>query len=116
MKHINLIAMILMLIGAINWGLVGVFNYNLVTSLLGDGSMTVAVEDGRSHQVGQSRRLAGQFGERQADITLALMVREVHRHEHAITIASLPGEYHEIIPRPVAFPCSSGRHDCSLPV
>ncbi|HEY9790013.1 MAG TPA: DUF378 domain-containing protein [Candidatus Obscuribacterales bacterium] len=43
MKHINLIAMILMLIGAINWGLVGVFNYNLVTAVLGDGSMMTKI-------------------------------------------------------------------------
>lgn len=39
MKHVHLIAMVLLLIGGINWGLVGIFNYNLVTSLLGDASM-----------------------------------------------------------------------------
>jgi uncharacterized membrane protein YuzA (DUF378 family) len=39
MKQLNLIAMVLLLIGGINWGLVGMFNYNLVTSLLGDTSM-----------------------------------------------------------------------------
>lgn len=38
MKYVNLIAMILVLIGALNWGLVGVFNYNLVTALAGDGT------------------------------------------------------------------------------
>jgi len=38
-KHIDLIAMILLVIGGLNWGLVGIFNYNLVTSLLGDASM-----------------------------------------------------------------------------
>ncbi|HEY9787290.1 MAG TPA: DUF378 domain-containing protein [Candidatus Obscuribacterales bacterium] len=38
MKNLELIAFILLLIGGINWGLVGAFNYNLVTSLLGDGS------------------------------------------------------------------------------
>lgn len=44
MKHLELIAFVLLLIGGINWGLVGMFNYNLVTSLLGDGStMTKAV-------------------------------------------------------------------------
>jgi uncharacterized membrane protein YuzA (DUF378 family) len=26
------------LIGALNWGLVGVFNYNLVTAVVGDGT------------------------------------------------------------------------------
>ncbi len=40
MKHIELLATILMMIGGINWGLVGAFNYNLVTSLLGDGTAT----------------------------------------------------------------------------
>ena len=43
MKNIDLIAMVLLLIGGINWGLVGVFNYNLVTSLLGDASMMTKV-------------------------------------------------------------------------
>lgn len=43
MKQINLLAMLLLLIGGLNWGLVGVFNYNLVTSLLGDTSMMTKV-------------------------------------------------------------------------
>ncbi len=44
MKHFELIATVLILIGGLNWGLVGLFNYNLVSSLLGDGStMTKAV-------------------------------------------------------------------------
>jgi uncharacterized membrane protein YuzA (DUF378 family) len=43
MKHINLVAMLLLLIGGLNWGLVGIFNYNLVTSLLGDASMMTKV-------------------------------------------------------------------------
>jgi hypothetical protein len=38
MKTFELVAMILLLIGGINWGLVGAFNYNLVTTLLGDGT------------------------------------------------------------------------------
>ncbi len=44
MKNMELLAIVLLVIGGINWGLVGAFNYNLVTSLLGDGStMTRAV-------------------------------------------------------------------------
>jgi uncharacterized protein len=44
MKTFELVAMILLLIGGINWGLVGAFNYNVITTLLGDGStMTRAV-------------------------------------------------------------------------
>ncbi|MBK9145575.1 MAG: DUF378 domain-containing protein [Candidatus Obscuribacterales bacterium] len=43
MKHVELIATILLLVGGINWGLVGAFDYNLVTSLLGDGTATKVV-------------------------------------------------------------------------
>jgi uncharacterized membrane protein YuzA (DUF378 family) len=32
---IDLIAMILVIVGALNWGLVGLLNFNLVTLLLG---------------------------------------------------------------------------------
>lgn len=35
--------MVLLLIGGINWGLVGAFNYNLVSNLLGDASMMTRV-------------------------------------------------------------------------
>ncbi len=43
MKNMELLAIILLVIGGINWGLVGAFNYNLVTSLLGDGSTMTRV-------------------------------------------------------------------------
>ena len=43
MKNLNLLAMILMIVGGINWGLIGFFNYNLVTSLLGDASTMTKV-------------------------------------------------------------------------
>jgi uncharacterized protein len=43
MKYVNLIAMILLLIGGLNWGLVGIFNYNLVTALLGDATMMTKI-------------------------------------------------------------------------
>ena len=32
------VAVILVIVGGLNWGLVGIFNYNLVTSLFGDSS------------------------------------------------------------------------------
>lgn len=35
MKALNWIFSLLVIIGAINWGLVGLFNFNLVTALLG---------------------------------------------------------------------------------
>lgn len=35
MKTVHMIAYMLLWVGGINWGLVGLFNYNLVESLLG---------------------------------------------------------------------------------
>lgn len=37
------IALILVIIGALNWGLVGVLNYNLVSALFGEGSKAAKV-------------------------------------------------------------------------
>ncbi len=39
MKIIDKIALVLIIIGAINWGLIGIFNFNLVATIFGD--MTV---------------------------------------------------------------------------
>lgn len=39
MKIIDTIALILIIIGAINWGLVGIFNFNLVDTLFGTMSV-----------------------------------------------------------------------------
>lgn len=38
MKIIDTIALILVIIGAINWGLIGLLNFNLVDTLFGVGS------------------------------------------------------------------------------
>ena len=35
MKELHMVAFVLVLVGALNWGLVGLMNYNLVNSLLG---------------------------------------------------------------------------------
>lgn len=35
MKWLHVIAFLLVLIGALNWGLIGLFNMNLVTTLVG---------------------------------------------------------------------------------
>ena len=35
MKLIDKIALVLVIIGAINWGLVGIFNFNLVDAIFG---------------------------------------------------------------------------------
>ena len=39
MKIIDKIALVLIIIGAINWGLIGIFNFNLVEVLF--GNMTI---------------------------------------------------------------------------
>ena len=39
MKVIDKIALVLIIIGDINWGLVGIFNFNLVDSIFGTMSM-----------------------------------------------------------------------------
>ena len=38
MKVIDTIALVLIIVGAINWGLIGLFNFNLVDTLFGIGS------------------------------------------------------------------------------
>ncbi len=40
MKNLNKIALILVLVGAINWGLIGLFNFNLVSTIFG-GPMNI---------------------------------------------------------------------------
>ena len=39
MKIVNTIALILVIIGGLNWGLIGLFNFNLVDFLFGEGSI-----------------------------------------------------------------------------
>lgn len=39
MKIVHIIALILVIIGAINWGLIGAFSFNLVDFLFGAGSV-----------------------------------------------------------------------------
>ena len=38
MRVVNVIALVLIIIGGLNWGLVGFFDYNLVDAIFGDGS------------------------------------------------------------------------------
>ena len=45
MKTIDWVAMILVIVGGLNWGLVGAMNYNLVESLLGMGLITKIIYD-----------------------------------------------------------------------
>ena len=39
METLEKIALVFTIIGALNWGLIGLFDFNLVTTLFGDGSM-----------------------------------------------------------------------------
>lgn len=39
MKALNLVTLILVIVGGLNWGLVGLFGFDLVAALFGRGSM-----------------------------------------------------------------------------
>ena len=39
MKTLNIIALTLVIIGALNWGLIGIMNFNLVDSIFGIASI-----------------------------------------------------------------------------
>ena len=43
MKVIDWVAMVLVIVGGLNWGLVGAVNYNLVESLLGAWPVVVKI-------------------------------------------------------------------------
>lgn len=43
MQHLGLISMILLIVGGINWGLVGLLNLNLVTTLFGSIPILVTI-------------------------------------------------------------------------
>lgn len=43
MKAVSMVALVLLIIGGLNWGLVGFFNYDLVSTVFGAGSMIARV-------------------------------------------------------------------------
>lgn len=43
MKALNLLTLFLVIVGGLNWGLVGLFGWDLVAALLGAGSMLARV-------------------------------------------------------------------------
>ena len=43
MKAVSATALVLLVIGGINWGLVGFFNYNFVDMLLGEGTVLARI-------------------------------------------------------------------------
>ena len=38
MKTVTLVAVVLLIVGGLNWGLLGAFDFNLVDTLFGEGS------------------------------------------------------------------------------
>ena len=45
------LSLILMIIGAINWGLVGIFQFDLVAAICGSSIALLCRRDGRKHDV-----------------------------------------------------------------
>ena len=43
MRTLYIIALILTIIGALNWGMIGLFNFNLVSTLFGEGTLVSLV-------------------------------------------------------------------------
>lgn len=43
MKTLDIIAAVLLVIGGLNWGLVGLFDFNLVSSLAGSGTLLASL-------------------------------------------------------------------------
>lgn len=43
MKSLDTVALVLVIVGGLNWLLVGLFEYNLVDSLLGEGSVLAKI-------------------------------------------------------------------------
>ena len=68
MKPLNILTLILLIVGGLNWGLVGLFNFDLVAAIFGAGSLLariVYVVVGLS-AVWQAIRLTGAFGNGEA--------------------------------------------------
>lgn len=43
MRALEITSLILIIIGGLNWGLVGLFNFNLVTAIFGAGSVLTTI-------------------------------------------------------------------------
>ena len=43
MKAVDVVAFVLIIVGALNWGLVGAFKFNLVTAIFGETAMASLV-------------------------------------------------------------------------
>jgi uncharacterized protein len=40
---VDMVALVLVLVGGLNWGVVGVFDMNIVEELFGDGTITMVI-------------------------------------------------------------------------
>lgn len=43
MKAVNAVALLLIIVGGLNWGLVGAFEFNLVDAIFGEGSVLARI-------------------------------------------------------------------------
>ena len=43
MKAVNLVTLLLVIVGGLNWGLVGLFSFDLVAAIFGSGSLLARV-------------------------------------------------------------------------
>jgi uncharacterized membrane protein YuzA (DUF378 family) len=43
MKFLNILTLALVIVGGLNWGLVGLFSFDLVGAILGDGSVLARI-------------------------------------------------------------------------
>ena len=43
MRSLDIISLIIVIIGAIVWGLIGLFNWNLITAIFGDGTVITRI-------------------------------------------------------------------------
>src|ERR1700710_1533403 len=51
MRVVNIITLLLVIVGGLNWGLVGLFDFDLVTAILGNGSAETATSSGAARVV-----------------------------------------------------------------
>ncbi|MDY0884537.1 DUF378 domain-containing protein [Dongia soli] len=51
MRALDIITLLLVIIGGLNWGLVGLFEFDLVRAIFGDGASYTATESGISRVI-----------------------------------------------------------------
>ncbi|ABD88524.1 DUF378 domain-containing protein [Rhodopseudomonas palustris] len=51
MRIVNAITLLLLIVGGLNWGLVGLFDFDLVTAILGNGAAETATSSAASRIV-----------------------------------------------------------------